>query len=193
MSSLGNFFTVNTNSENKNLEFVLPKQRKSITTSKEKIILVEQTGEREISFVPDREKAETEKNYFLSYTPFVTEEKTVFPNLERTAAITTETGDAETTVTLEQTKESWLSAFSHKIPLIIFIIIAFALLLLSFVKKLSLIPILGLLSCLYLMTELGITNWLRFGIWLIVGMLIYFFYGYRHSKLNQTPDATGNV
>ncbi|HEX8289616.1 MAG TPA: amino acid permease [Pyrinomonadaceae bacterium] len=85
--------------------------------------------------------------------------------------------------------ESWLGAFSHKIPLIFFVIITVVLVVLSLVKKLSLIPILGLLSCLYLMTELGVTNWLRFGIWLLVGILIYVFYGYHNSKLHQREEA----
>ena len=63
------------------------------------------------------------------------------------------------------------------------------LLILSLVKKLSLIPILGLLSCLYLMTELGVTNWMRFGVWLIVGIIIYFFYGYRNSNLSKREET----
>ncbi|MCU1288469.1 MAG: Amino acid transporter [Acidobacteria bacterium] len=81
--------------------------------------------------------------------------------------------------------ETWFDAFSHKIPLIFFVVIAVTLLILSLVKKLSLIPILGLLSCLYLMTELGVTNWMRFGVWLLVGIAIYVFYGYRNSHLNK--------
>ncbi|MDI1243043.1 MAG: amino acid permease [bacterium] len=83
--------------------------------------------------------------------------------------------------------ESTLGAFSHKIPMILFLIVAAALLFFSLTKKLSLIPILGLLSCLYLMTELGITNWLRFGLWLLAGLVIYALYGYRNSKLNSQP------
>jgi len=85
--------------------------------------------------------------------------------------------------------ESMLGAFSHKIPMIFFIITAITLLVLSLVKKLSLIPILGLLSCLYLMTELGVTNWMRFGIWLLVGLVIYMLYGYRNSKLHNREEA----
>ena len=50
--------------------------------------------------------------------------------------------------------ETMLAAFSHKIPMIFFVIISVVLLVFSLTKKLSLIPILGLLSCLYLMTEL---------------------------------------
>ncbi len=80
--------------------------------------------------------------------------------------------------------ETTLGAFSHKIPIIVFVLLAVVMAALSIVKKLSLIPVVGLLLCAYLMTELGITNWIRFGVWLLVGLVIYGLYGYRHSKLN---------
>jgi len=80
-------------------------------------------------------------------------------------------------------------AFSHKIPLVVFFILALGLTVTTLIKKLSLIPVLGLLSCAYLMTELGVTNWLRFGIWLLVGLVIYALYGYRHSKLHLRENA----
>ncbi|WP_162054778.1 amino acid permease [Pontibacter pamirensis] len=73
----------------------------------------------------------------------------------------------------------------HKLPLLGFILVAIALTLLTFTRNLSLIPVLGLLTNLYLMTELGITNWSRFMAWLVLGLVIYFFYGYRNSKLNK--------
>ncbi len=75
--------------------------------------------------------------------------------------------------------------FKDKLPYFLFIILATAIAVLSFIKNLSLIPVLGLLSCFYLMTELGYTNWLRFLIWLGIGLVIYFSYGYRKSKLNK--------
>jgi basic amino acid/polyamine antiporter, APA family len=53
----------------------------------------------------------------------------------------------------------------------------------SMLYKWSLIPVLGLLTNLYLMSELGITNWLRFVIWLAIGLLLYFTYGSKHSRL----------
>ncbi len=74
--------------------------------------------------------------------------------------------------------------YRDNLPYFLFIIAAIAMSVLSFVKKLSLIPVLGMLSCLYLMTELGYTNWLRFLIWLALGLIIYFSYGYHKSKLN---------
>jgi APA family basic amino acid/polyamine antiporter len=45
------------------------------------------------------------------------------------------------------------------------------------------VPILGIVSCIYLMRGLPEITWLRFGGWLVIGMTVYFFYGYRHSKL----------
>lgn len=86
--------------------------------------------------------------------------------------------------------ETTWTAFSHKIPLIAFFIMTIVLVVLTFVKKLTLIPVLGVLSCGYLMTELGWTNWLRFGIWLLVGLRIYRLFGYRNSNLNETKSMT---
>lgn len=53
----------------------------------------------------------------------------------------------------------------------------------SFLQSFSLLPVLGILTNLYLMTELGISNWIMFLIWLIIGLVIYFGYGYRKSNL----------
>ncbi|MBF0297378.1 MAG: amino acid permease [Oligoflexia bacterium] len=75
--------------------------------------------------------------------------------------------------------------FIEKIPYFIYIILAIVVAIFCFLKKYSLIPILGFLSCTYLMTELGVTNWIRFLIWLLVGFFIYFLYGIKHSKLNN--------
>ena len=44
-------------------------------------------------------------------------------------------------------------------------------------------PILAILSCLYLMVQLPLLTWIRFGIWLALGLVIYFVYGVRHSRL----------
>ncbi len=80
------------------------------------------------------------------------------------------------------TETGW-EVFKHKIPLLGFIVIATILVVQCFRKSLSLIPVLGVLTCGYLMTELGWTNWYRFVIWLMIGLVIYFLYSYRHSKL----------
>ncbi len=79
--------------------------------------------------------------------------------------------------------QSGWDLFKHKIPMWIFILISFALAVWSFRSNLSLIPLLGLVCCLYMMAELGISNWTGFGIWLLVGLVIYFGYSRKNSKL----------
>jgi len=56
-------------------------------------------------------------------------------------------------------------------------------------------PLLGVLLCGVLMLSLPIETWIRFFIWLGIGLLIYFFYGARHSKLRRGIDTgeTENV
>src|SRR5690242_3317463 len=73
--------------------------------------------------------------------------------------------------------------FKDKLPFFLFVVLSIALTIVSFLKKLSLIPVLGLASCFYLMTELGFTNWMRFLIWLVIGLFVYFMYSRKHSKL----------
>jgi amino acid transporter len=75
--------------------------------------------------------------------------------------------------------------FAHQIPTMVFILASLALVVVTFQKKLSLLPVLGLLTNLYLMTQLGINNWTMFLIWLLIGLAIYFGYGYKHSKLGK--------
>ena len=70
------------------------------------------------------------------------------------------------------------------IPMIVFIIVCILMAILSFIKNLSLIPLLGLVSCCYLLTGMAVSNWMWFGIWLIIGLIFYFIYGYKNSKLN---------
>ena len=81
--------------------------------------------------------------------------------------------------------QGFWAANKEKIPMLGFIVVAIVLVYLAIKKKLSIIPILGLLTNLYLITELGITNWLRFLIWLVVGLSLYFTYGNKHSKLKK--------
>lgn len=66
-----------------------------------------------------------------------------------------------------------------------FLLFAVIMTLLSFFRKISLIPVLGLLCCTYLMVEIPKQSWQVFIVWMAVGLLIYFLYGYRKSKLNK--------
>jgi APA family basic amino acid/polyamine antiporter len=50
-------------------------------------------------------------------------------------------------------------------------------------------PILGVLFCLSLMLSLPILTWIRFFVWLAVGLVIYFFYSVRHSRLSGGVDT----
>jgi APA family basic amino acid/polyamine antiporter len=78
--------------------------------------------------------------------------------------------------------------FAHQIPTMVFLLASLALVVVTFQKKLSLLPVLGLLTNLYLMTQLGINNWTMFLIWLLIGLAIYFGYGYKHSKLGKVAN-----
>jgi APA family basic amino acid/polyamine antiporter len=51
------------------------------------------------------------------------------------------------------------------------------------------VPVLGILSCLMLMFSLPAANWLRLFIWLVIGLLIYFAYGQRHSRVAKLQRA----
>jgi basic amino acid/polyamine antiporter, APA family len=50
-------------------------------------------------------------------------------------------------------------------------------------------PILGILSCAYLMLSLPVITWVRFLVWLNIGLLIYWFYGRTHSPLNNPAET----
>ncbi|WCM43049.1 amino acid permease [Flavobacterium sp. CBA20B-1] len=80
--------------------------------------------------------------------------------------------------------ETGFNLFKHKIPMWLFLFSMVFLCIWSFKKNLSLIPMLGLICCMYMMAELTIWNWLYFTVWLIIGLLIYFSYSRFHSKLN---------
>ena len=70
-----------------------------------------------------------------------------------------------------------------KVSLVIFWLMMIGLALMSLVKNFSLIPLMGVSTCLYLLTGMTLSNWLWFGSWLGIGLVVYFLYGYRKSKL----------
>ncbi len=69
------------------------------------------------------------------------------------------------------------------IPMAVFWLVVIVITYLAFTKNLSLIPVLGLISCFYLMAQESHTNWYRFLIWLVIGLVIYFTYGFYNSRL----------
>lgn len=74
----------------------------------------------------------------------------------------------------------------QEILFIIFLLLAAWITIRTFIKKLSLIPVLGMLCCLYLMIEIPAKSWLVFFGWMTLGLIIYFGYGYRKSKLKES-------
>ena len=85
---------------------------------------------------------------------------------------------------LDTTEGLW-TAVEHKILLVGFMIVCTVMTYLTFTRNLSLIPVLGLLVNLYLMTEVGLNNWKWFLVWLLIGLVVYFAYSYRNSKLHR--------
>jgi APA family basic amino acid/polyamine antiporter len=71
----------------------------------------------------------------------------------------------------------------QEILFLIFLVLAITIAIFTFLKKLSLIPVLGMLCCLYLMIEIPTRSWLVFFGWMAFGLIIYFSYGYWKSKL----------
>lgn len=84
--------------------------------------------------------------------------------------------------------ESGFDLFKHKIPMWIFVITLIGLAIWSYKENLSLIPLLGLVSCLYMMAELSVWNWIYFTVWLLLGLVIYFGFSRKNSKLNQNKN-----
>jgi amino acid transporter len=196
---LKGLFAVETSSESLNFNFKLPKKERSLSISpSDHIVVIDETGEHPITLSDDAAKTESSNTYFLGFTPVVTETTATTPVTVTPSRFTTkvahkdgsiEEQEINLTATRSKTNAPWLSAFSHKIPYIVFFLFSIAMAILCFVKRLSLIPVLGVMCCTYLMTELGWTNWFRFGIWLLVGLIVYFLYSYTHSKLHRAEAA----
>jgi amino acid transporter len=73
----------------------------------------------------------------------------------------------------------------QEILFLIFILLTSILAVQTFRKKYSLIPVLGVASCLYLMVEIPAKSWVVFFGWMTLGLIIYFSYGKQHSRLNK--------
>jgi APA family basic amino acid/polyamine antiporter len=78
---------------------------------------------------------------------------------------------------------SFMDLATPNLSLIIFWLICIILAIATIIKKYSLIPLMGVTTCLYLLTGMTKSNWAWFLSWLLVGLILYFIYGYRKSKL----------
>ncbi len=66
---------------------------------------------------------------------------------------------------------------------LIFMICFFLMAVFSFLRNYSLIPVIGVLCCLYLLIEIPVKSWIVFFGWMAIGLSIYFLFGYKNSKL----------
>ncbi len=73
----------------------------------------------------------------------------------------------------------------ENIPIYLFWLLFIVMSMLSFIKRYSVIPVLGMITNFYLMTQLNFTNWAAFMIWLALGLVLYFAYGRFNSKLSM--------
>lgn len=75
---------------------------------------------------------------------------------------------------------------TYNVSAIIFWMVAIILAVTAFFRNWSLIPLMGLITCLYLLTGMTAMNWAWFAGWLAIGLVIYFLYGVNKSKLATT-------
>jgi hypothetical protein len=73
----------------------------------------------------------------------------------------------------------------YAIPMLVFFGVCIVLGVYSYLRNFSLIPVLGLVSCCYLLTGMAWSNWKWFFVWMMIGLIVYFMYGFKKSKLNK--------
>lgn len=78
----------------------------------------------------------------------------------------------------------FLGADFHELPFLLFVLIALTITFYTILRNFSFIPVMGVLSCLYLLIEIPIASWKWFFAWMGIGLLIYFLYGKKNSRLN---------
>lgn len=78
---------------------------------------------------------------------------------------------------------NWNSEGYQEILFLVFVGIAIVMAILAFIRQYSLIPISGMLCCLYLMIEIPAKSWMVFFVWMALGLGFYFLYGFRRSRL----------
>ena len=82
-------------------------------------------------------------------------------------------------------KKTFMDVAMINISLIVFWISTLILAVFAYIKKYSLIPLMGVFTCMYLLTGMTKTNWVWFLCWLGLGLLLYFLYGRKNSKINN--------
>ncbi len=106
-----------------------------------------------------------------------------FPNARVLNDIRNKPFDYSANADYNEGKVSFMDLATPNLSVIIFWVICFVLAIATVIKKYSLIPLMGVTTCLYLLTGMTKSNWAWFLGWLGVGLIIYFIYGYKKSKL----------
>ena len=75
------------------------------------------------------------------------------------------------------------------LPMYLFYLIVLGVSAAAIAYRWSLIPSLGVISCSFLMCQLEYSNWIRFFIWMSIGLVVYGLYGFKHSKLVEEKHA----
>lgn len=88
-------------------------------------------------------------------------------------------------VFLATTQNSDIPSLLLFLPNLLFGIVAFLVSLFAIIFKWSVIPVIGLIINLYLMSRLDGPTWERFLMWMVIGLVVYFLYGYRKSRLKN--------
>jgi basic amino acid/polyamine antiporter, APA family len=88
----------------------------------------------------------------------------------------------------------WSVGVAHwpweKFPYLVFYLVFMALAVVTWWRRWSVIPVLGVITNLYLIAGIGHWNWLRFAVWCLIGLVVYFIYSYRNSRLAPTIDRS---
>lgn len=71
----------------------------------------------------------------------------------------------------------------QEVLLLVFLVLFALITVFSFLRNYSLIPVLGVVCCMYLMIEIPAKSWMVFFGWMALGLTVYFMYGYRKSRL----------
>ena len=85
----------------------------------------------------------------------------------------------------EDSLVNWRSEGYQEVMFLVFLILSAILTIFSFVRSYSLIPVLGVLCCMYLMIEIPAKSWVVFFGWMGLGLVLYFLYGFKNSRLSE--------
>ncbi|MEO6759837.1 MAG: amino acid permease C-terminal domain-containing protein, partial [Saprospiraceae bacterium] len=76
-----------------------------------------------------------------------------------------------------------------QIPFFLFLVFFAIITILAIVYQWSFIPVVGLILNLFMMSQVLFISWVRFMVWMVIGLVVYFVYGYANSKLRAKHTA----